>query len=316
MPKISIIVPIYNTSKYLNKCIDSLINQTFDDIEIILINDGSIDDSEVIIKSYNDKRIRYFKNKNQGIGKTRNFGIDKAKGEYLMFVDSDDYIASDACYKFFSFMRDNNLDLAVSDFYKDIDGKLEKVNILDFQISSLRENSNLLLDINLGPCNKMYKTSLIKDNNIKFVENLKYEDAPFVIECFKNSNNIGKVNEYLSFYCIHGNSETTVRDKRIFDIIDIVKLIRQSLRDCSFLSEKADMLTVRILTNYTVQQRYQKNKNIRNKFIEECFMYLRKYVSDYKDNKYYTNRGLIKRTIEKSEFFTKLYCSLYNIFKF
>ncbi|MBO5376515.1 MAG: glycosyltransferase family 2 protein [Bacilli bacterium] len=316
MPKISIIVPIYNASKYLNKCIDSLINQTFDDIEIILINDGSIDDSEVIIKSYNDKRIRYFKNKNQGIGKTRNFGIDKAKGEYLMFVDSDDYISFDACYKFFSFMSDNNLDLAVSDFYKDIDGKLEKVNILDFQNASLSENSNLLLDINLGPCNKMYKTSLIKDNNIKFVENLKYEDAPFVVECLKKANNIGKVNEYLSFYCIHGNSETTVRDKRIFDIIDIVKMIRQSLRDCSFLSEKVDMLTVRILTNYTVQQRYQKNKNIRNKFIEECFMYLRKYVSDYKDNKYYTNRGLIKRTIEKSEFFTKLYCSLYNIFKF
>ena len=141
MPKISIIVPIYNASKYLNKCIDSLINQTFDDIEIILINDGSIDDSEVIIKSYNDKRIRYFKNKNQGIGKTRNFGIDKAKGEYLMFVDSDDYISFDACYKFFSFMSDNNLDLAVSDFYKDIDGKLEKVNILDFQNASLIQHN-------------------------------------------------------------------------------------------------------------------------------------------------------------------------------
>ena len=89
---ISIIVPIYNSEKYLNKCIDSLINQTEKNIEIILVNDGSTDNSEEIIKEYKDKRIKYYKNKNQGIGKTRNFGIEQATGSYIMFVDSDDYI--------------------------------------------------------------------------------------------------------------------------------------------------------------------------------------------------------------------------------
>ena len=81
MTDISIVVPIYNAEKYLNKCLDSLINQTKKELEFILINDGSTDNSEKIITSYHDKRIKYFKNKNQGIGKTRNFGIEKATGK-------------------------------------------------------------------------------------------------------------------------------------------------------------------------------------------------------------------------------------------
>ena len=88
---VSIIIPIYNASKYLKRCLDSVINQTKTELEIILINDGSTDNSEEIIKEYKDKRIRYFKNKNQGIGKTRNFGITKATGKYIMFLDSDDF---------------------------------------------------------------------------------------------------------------------------------------------------------------------------------------------------------------------------------
>ena len=97
MKDISIIVPIYNAEKYISKCLDSIINQTKKELEIILINDGSTDRTEEIIKKYQDKRIRYFKNKNQGIGKTRNFGIDKAKGKYLLFLDSDDFLVENAC---------------------------------------------------------------------------------------------------------------------------------------------------------------------------------------------------------------------------
>ena len=81
----------------VDKCLDSLTKQTKKELEFILINDGSTDKTEEIIKEYQDKRIKYFKNKNQGIGKTRNFGISKSTGKYLMFVDSDDYLEKDAC---------------------------------------------------------------------------------------------------------------------------------------------------------------------------------------------------------------------------
>ena len=115
MADISIIVPIYNAEKYLNKCIDSLVNQTKEELEFVLINDGS---SEDIIKSYKDKRIKYFKNKNQGIGKTRNFGIDKATGKYIMFLDSDDYLDVNACDKLYKKAVKEKSDLVVFDFYR------------------------------------------------------------------------------------------------------------------------------------------------------------------------------------------------------
>ena len=118
MTDISIIVPIYNAEKYLSKCINSLINQTKKEIEIILINDGSTDRSEEIINNYRDERIKYFKNENQGIGKTRNFGIEKATGKYLMFVDSDDYLKEDACEILFKKAEKEKLDLVICNYYK------------------------------------------------------------------------------------------------------------------------------------------------------------------------------------------------------
>lgn len=309
---ISIIVPIYNAEKYLNKCIDSLINQTKEELEIILINDGSTDNSENIIKEYNDKRIKYFKNKNQGIGKTRNFGIEKATGKYIMFVDSDDYIEKDACEKLYSKAVNNNLDIVICDFFKVNDsGETEQITIPDFEDSSLEENPDIITEY-LAPWAKLYSRKMIIDNNIRFVENLKYEDAPFVIESLCCANKIGKLNECLNYYLVHTNSETTVRDRRCFDILKIIDKIRKYTKDKVYLNEKINKLTVRIITNYTIQQRMQSNKAVAMEFIDEAFKYLEKEVPDYKNNKYYQNRGIIKRTIEKNKAITKLYCKLYK----
>lgn len=311
MPDISIIVPIYNAEKYLNKCLDSLINQTKKELEFILINDGSTDKTEGIIKEYSDERIKYFKNKNQGIGKTRNFGIKKATGKYIMFLDSDDYLDIKACEKLYNEAEKNKLDLLVFDFYRVEENTLKKVKIKDFKISNLKENPNLLLEINLGPCNKIIRRKIITKNNPKFLENLKYEDTPFVVQIIKYSKRIGKLNETLHYYVIHKDSETTIRDEKIFDIIKVVDIIRKDLKNDKYLKEASDSLTVRIITNYTVQQRVQENKKVGMKFIDEAFSYLKKEVPDYKNNKYYENRGFLRRTIEKSKILTKTYCKIY-----
>lgn len=315
MPDISIIVPIYNAENYLDKCIESLLNQTKKEIEIILINDGSTDNSEKIIKSYKDKRIKYFKNENQGIGKTRNFGIEKAKGKYLMFVDSDDYIDKNMAKLMFDKAFSNSLDMVVCDYYKVINNENIEEKLPSFKPTTLKNSPNLLYDINLSPWNKIYKTSLVKDNNIRFIEDLKYEDAPFVIETLDKANKIGKVNKCLNYYVIHGNSETTVRDKRVFDILKIVDKIRKYFKGKDYIKESLDKLTVRIITNYTIQQRVQKDKKIGMQFIEESFKYLNQEVSDYKNNKYYQSRGILKRTIEKNKILTKIYVYLYNLGK-
>ncbi|MBP3841519.1 MAG: glycosyltransferase [Bacilli bacterium] len=315
---ISIIVPIYNAEKYLKKCIDSLVNQTKKEIEIILINDGSTDSSERIIKEYKDERIKYFKNKNQGIGKTRNFGIEKATGKYLLFVDSDDYLDKNACEKLYNKIENDSLDLLVYDFYREFDnGKKEEEKLQKFDISNLKENPKLLLNINLSPWNKLYKTEVIKGNNTKFVENLKYEDAPFVVEAIINSKRIGKLDESLYYYMIHSNSETTIRDKRIFDILEIVDIIRKKVKKLKSdsINEVLDTLTISILMNYNIQQRMQKNKKVGMEFIDKSFEYLQRNIPSYKNNVYFKDRNMLKSIIEKNKQISKLYCRMYRVKK-
>ena len=313
MPDISIIVPIYNAEKYIAKCVDSLVNQTKKELEFILINDGSTDNTEEIIKTYKDKRIKYYKNKNQGIGKTRNFGISKSTGKYIMFLDSDDYLSKNACQKMYEKILESNSDLVVCDFYKVYDfGKTEEIKLSSFSETSLKGRPSIINEINLAPWNKIYKRELIIKNKIKFIENLKYEDAPFVIEALSKAKKITKINESLNYYVIHGNSETTVRDERCFDILKIVDIIRRNTKDKKYLKEEVDKLTVKIITNYTVQQRNQKKKEIGMKFIDEAFTYLKREVPNYRNNKYYTDRSFFKRIVEKNKNITKIYCKLYK----
>lgn len=312
MVDISIIVPIYNASKYLKKCLDSLVNQTKKELEFILINDGSTDDSESIIKSYNDNRIKYFKRSNHGIGKTRNFGINKSTGKYIMFLDSDDYLEEDACELLYKKIEKDNLDLVVCDFYKVINNSNNLEKITNFKNTSLKDNPNLLLDINLAPWDKIYRSDLIKNNNIKFIEDLKYEDAPFVALALLKSKKIGKVDKPLINYTIHDSSETTVRDKRVFDIIKIVDIIRNHFKDYTWSREVIDTLTIKILVNYNIQQRYIEDKNIRNEFIDKTFSYLEKNMPSYKRNIYFKERSMLKSFIEKNRGLSKLYCNLYR----
>lgn len=312
MVDISIIVPIYNASKYLKKCLDSLVNQTKKELEFILINDGSTDDSESIIKSYSDTRIKYFKRSNHGIGKTRNFGINNASGKYIMFLDSDDYLEKNACEVLYKKIDKEKLDVVVCDFYRVDSNSKEVEKIISFKNTSLKDNPNLLLHINLAPWNKIYRSDLLKDNNIKFIEDLKYEDAPFVALSLLKSKKIGKVDKTLINYTIHDSSETTVRDKRVFDIIKIVDIIRNYFKDDDWSREVIDTLTIKILVNYNIQQRYIKNKNMRNEFIDKIFSYFEKNIPNYKSNIYFKERSMLKSFIEKSKTLSKLYCDLYR----
>lgn len=310
MCDISIIVPAYNAEKYIEKCLDSLLNQTKKEIEIILINDGSTDNTDNIIKKYDDSRIVYIKNQNQGIGKTRNVGIERAKGKYIMFVDSDDYLEYNACELLYNEAEKKALDLVVCDFFCVKDEKTYVTKIPTFDITTLEETPDLLVDVNSAPWNKLYLADLIKDK-IKFVENLKYEDAPFVVEALKNAKQIGKLNMPLNYYVIHENSETTILNNKVFDIIKIVQIIRETMKEKLDCQNAVDHLTVKILTNYTIQQRIQKDRKVANQFIKEVFSYLKNEVPYYKTNNYYQGRSCFQRLIEKSYLLTIIYVNIY-----
>ena len=312
--KVSVIVPVYNTEKYLKNCIDSLLKQNFEDYEIIVINDLSPGNAEEIIKSYNDKKIVYIKNKtNKGIGYNRNLGIKKAKGEYVCFIDSDDYVKEDFISKMYNYSKENNLDLCVCDYVNvDEEGnKLKELNLSDFCITNYEENNKILCEINLAPWNKLYKKDMLVKNKIEFSETLKYEDLSFVALSIKNSKKIGKINEQLNYYTIHNNSETTTRDKRVFDIFKQLDIVRNEYKSGKYLDE----LTVSVLLNYTIQQRYQIDKDTQSKFIDDAFKYLNDNNIDYKHSEYIKNRSFLKRLIEKNKFITKIYCKIYSMLK-
>ena len=318
MKKVSIIVPIYNSEKYLINCLDSLVNQTLDNIEIILINDGSTDDSINIIKKYAKKysNIVYFDKKNEGIGVSRNFGIEKSKGKYIAFVDSDDYVSINFAKNMYDFCENNNLDMAVCDYYRinEITHEKDIFEIEDFEITDLESNKALIYKLNHSPWNKLYKRELFLKNNIYFPTDLKYEDAAVVIPLLKYASKIGKFNEPLNYYIIHNNSETTVMDKRVFDIFKILDIVNNYYKDSKY-KKYLEYLTVQKITTYTIQQRYQKNGKLRNKFINEAFKYLNIKYPKWRNSKYFDDRNIFKSGIEKSKFLTKIYCVLYAFFK-
>ena len=312
--KLSIIIPTYNRSKYITKCLSSVLNQTYKNIEVIIIDDGSTDNTEEIIKTFNDERIRYFKNTNHGIGYSRNFGIEKATGDYIFFLDSDDYINSDSVDKMLKNINDN--DILIFDykeiFESDIKEKINKIPVFNDYI--LLDHPELINLVNLGPCNKVYKKSLLIDNNIKFPEDIKYEDALFVIETLKNAKYISSCGIVLTNIVVHKGNETLTVDKRVFDIFKVLDLIKKELNSKVY-EQELNKLIVKKITTYTVSQRTQTNKKTSKTFINEAFKYLKLNVPDYKNNKYYKDRSFVKRSIEKNKALTKIYCKLYKLIK-
>ena len=163
MTKVSVIIPVYNTEKYLKECLDSVTNQTLSDIEIICVNDGSSDGSLGIIEKYSkkDSRVVLINKENEGVSAARNDGLEKACGEFVMFLDSDDYLNKKACELAYKYVTKNNADVGIFGYYI-LKGKRLKPKPL---------NNNPMDYINVW--NKIFKTSFLKNNNIKFPNNIK-----------------------------------------------------------------------------------------------------------------------------------------------
>lgn len=309
MIKVSLIVPIYNAEEYLEKCMNSLINQSLNEIEIILINDGSNDKSDNIVKSYNDKRIIYKSKENEGIGKTRNQGIKLANGEFIAFVDADDSISLDFCEKMYNKAKAERCDMIVCDYYNNKDNNYEKIRLKEFLSSSLEENPGLINSINLGPCNKLFKLKMIKNNKVMFPENIKYEDVPFVCHALMNSKKICKLNEALCYFTIHSGSQTTVRNDKIFDILNVVENIKTILNNDVY-QEELKKLIIPMILDYAVQTRFIKDKIIRNSFIDCAFIALDKTDKNWK--KYIKKNSWFKLLVLKNKTLLKFYCAIYS----
>ena len=203
-PLISVIVPVYNCSKYIKKNIDSILKQDYTNFELIVINDGSSDDSLNIINSFNDKRIMVFSKPNEGVSSTRNLGIDKSNGEYIFFVDGDDYLEKNILSTFVDIINKQNPDLIMCGYFSEtINGFQDKIFYRDFYYSSLKRFKKdivMLYDKHLlyNVWNKLFKRDLIIKNKIKFPEFCFGEDIIFCQEYIKFCHSI-----YNSSLCLY-----------------------------------------------------------------------------------------------------------------
>lgn len=238
-PKISIIIPVYNVEKYINKCIDSILNQTFTNFEVIIINDGSTDNSGYICNNYAvaDNRVKVFHGTNKGVANARNQGIIKSKGEYIIFVDSDDYLEQNACKYLYEEAIKSKADVVlcgINIFYEDTD---ENEVILYNQKETHRLYTNkevieryLTYEIRGYSCNRITSRKFMIDNNIKFSENITFEDMYPTLKVLHLSNYISIIN--IPLYNYRQRKDSLSKSRKEKDIKDYINQVNRCIKYC------------------------------------------------------------------------------------
>lgn len=212
MPKVSVIIPIYNTENYIEKCLNSIVNQTLEDIEILLIDDGSSDNSLEIAREFQnrDERVKIFTQDHKKQGAARNLGINNAIGEYIGFIDSDDWVDCDYFEKLYNCAQKYHSDIALATNIR-VGGKKtakKRLNIKNEKYVSELQDKFYLCKQDKNPCptNKIYKKSLLVDNNIFFPEGVFCEDKLFTAKAVFFANGVAAVPNIYYYYFRNPNS--------------------------------------------------------------------------------------------------------------
>ena len=303
MPKISVIIPVYNTEKYLEKCLDSIINQTYQDFEIVIINDGSIDNSRKIINKYLNKyqnKIKCINKENNGLSSARNYGIEVARGDYIIFLDSDDYIKKDLFEQLLPYIQ-KGIDLIkyklikVDEEYKEI----ERVDGPNFDEITGEEGFNKLVfnDVLLEPaCLYLYKRDIFIKNNLRFLENTYHEDFGLIPIILLYTKNIVSINFYGYYYLQANNSITRNEDytktiKRANDLLIHYDNMKKTIENLN-IKEKTKENMYLYYTNAIFDNLKKLQKKEKKKYVQQ--IYKRKLLNNIK---IINLKRLIKRMI-------------------
>ena len=305
MNSISIIIPVYNGSKFISRCLDSILNQTYKNTEVILINDGSTDNSLEIIKEYSNKykNIKYIDQKNQGASIARNKGIEESKGKYLVFIDIDDYIESDYLEKLCSSIK--NKDMVVSGYNRVVGSKTI--------FSKIPKNTYWSAFKYTATWGKIYNAEFIKKNNIKFLDDVKIgEDLFFNITVINKTNKIG-ILEYAG-YNYYDNEESLTNTinktakKRNQQMLHLLNSIDEIFKETKIDKKYIYFFYLKTIVFYLLTQRgLLSNKEYYNEY-KKYFNFLEEYK-----NKYKLKEKMI--FMKGEEFKVNLICNLLIVFR-
>ena len=318
--KLSIIVPVYGVEKYIDKCLNSLVKQSLKEIEIIVVNDGTKDNSQKIIdkyvKKYPDKIKSYIK-ENGGQGSARNYGLKKTTGEYIGYVDSDDFVEKDMYKKLYNKAKENNYDIVVCGNYN-VSEDYQNKNI-DAFINNYNTDLENIFFGKMAVWNKIYKRDILIKNKLEFKEKVWYEDLAFTLKAIMNSNIFAFIDEPLYDYLIReGSTMNNSNVKRNLEILeafdDILSYIKHNKKEEYF--DKVEFLAIDHIYISAIVRILKANADnkIKKEKVNELICYMNKNFPNYKNNKYINtlsrNRKIIYKLIN-----LKMYNLVNLIFK-
>ena len=302
MALISVIIPIYNVEKYLIKCLESICNQEFEDYEVILINDGSTDNSWNIAEKYREKyqdKIKLLNQENSGVSVARNTGLSYAKGKYVCFVDSDDYVEKTYLSELYKVAKKNNADLVFSAFRSvDEDGKVIKYigenRFTPDKEYSFKESEELFL-IQNAPWAKLYRKDIIEEYNLYFPPKVWYEDVIFTKEYLINTSKCVYCDEVLYNYLQRSGSAMNAQGERNLEIFGAIEEVTNYYKERNVYERYQQVIEFVAIDHIFISclvriLRYSKDKffyrRVRKKF-EETFPLYRKniYIKDLEKNR-------------------------------
>ncbi len=263
-PKVSVIVPIYNVEKYIDKCLSTLKNQSFRDFEVLLINDETPDNSMQIAEKYasDDSRFLIFSKKNGGLSDTRNFGIEHSRGEFIVFVDSDDYLHEDYLKTMYEDCINNNADMAYCRFKHAVDKTKIKIFSINPKKSVIERDKALDMLIRDNRMhsyawNKMYRRTLFTDNNIRYPI-IYFEDVATSARVLFHANKIAVTDKNLYYYVRRsGSIMSTMNSKKIEHLLLSILITRNYIQlhgeyDKYKKAVRAVALKMRLINIYSI----------------------------------------------------------------
>lgn len=293
MTKVQIIVPLYNMESYITKTLDSLLNQTFKDIEILCINDGSTDSSLSILESYSkkDARIKIYTKENGGIADARNFGLSKVKSDYFAFLDSDDTVEPDFIEKMLDRAVETDADVVTCDFWWTHPNK--EVIQKDGPHFTKEE---LLISMFATLWNKLYKTSWIKSLDIHFPTGYRYEDASFLYKMVPYINKWSYVEKPFIHYLQREGSITHNHNEKVKDMIFVFEDLLSFYHDrglYDIYKSELEYLFIRFFLGNSFLRTCQiKDKSDRNKTLDLSYQILVDNFPKWSINSYLKGPGL------------------------
>lgn len=275
-PKISIIICAYNREEYLKRCLNSVKNQTLKNIEIICADDGSTDNTLDVFRKYanKDHRFKFFTQKNSGPGVARNKAIKMATGEYIMFLDSDDWIDLNTCEELYKKVKLNDLDILLflmknyseetGEYYEDSYYNLTPIpDDFENKVFSHEDISNIIFSISISACQKIYKRSLVK--KVHFAEKLLFEDNPFFWGVMLQAKRMSLLKKHFYLRSRHTSSITSEYDNKYFDVIPISNKVISIFKELNLVNMYKYQLT-NYKINYISQWYHMMEEKYKNTF--------------------------------------------------